>query len=825
MASPAYAHHEDTALGPVVPAVPTSGAPVDDGVFSAPFEEPRIGNVTTQDRCVVDSDGVTRCKPAAGSVSVLPNGRIVYWNALEGTERIERSLITDYGSVALNDQSRLLNLATNPPTWTVPSPSDAGANPGGYGNPLFPGGNGEPNNDGALFCSDHTFLPDGRVMATGGTAYYQDPEIADTGIGVVELEGLRATRIYDPATNRWSQTGSMNVGRWYPSLVSLGNGREFVASGVEKLVKPVYPDHLEDSFTNVRKTETYDPGTGKWTDNGAAGERSLPLFARLHLLPNGHVYYNAAGQSFNPLGQSYDEALWNVAASYDPATRSWKDLGIPGLEGGTLANLADLDFGQPLADLAKLGIPGGGKSLTIPGFRGSTFSVMLPLEPDLLGRYTKASFLTAGGVVNPPSPGSYLSTSDARITTVDTDRGDAIQTKPTGDLSRPRWYPSGVLLPTGEVMAFSGADRDEVATPGLELPVQQAELWNPSTGDWRPVASGHRPRTYHNSAALLPGRAHPDRRARPDHDALPVPHQRAGLLAQRARPELRALQPALPVPGRAAADHLGPVDARLRRHDADHRRPAGERDRQRGAGPQPDADARHRRRPAQRRAARGRPARQPADGRDASERQRGPARPVHAVREPQDRQGPGAVGLQAAGPALGETLRAQFLERGRRLLELEPHALQHGPGLRELHVRVLHDLDAVAPGIAEVEAAAAEQLDACLLGQLADALPVVDDEPEVARRVGRLRAALVEHEELVAQVEEDHRAGAAAQLELEQAGVERERCLDVVDFQDDVVDTDHPRLVAHAIEATGSRTARCGRAVSAGRAWLGSLHG
>jgi galactose oxidase-like protein len=504
MAAPAYAHHEETALGPLVPAVPTSGAPVDDGVFSAAFEEPRIGNVTTQDRCVVDADGVTRCKPAAGSVSVLPNGRIVYWNALEGTERIERTLITDYGSVALNDQSRLLNLSTSPPTWTVPSPSDAGANPGGYGNPLFPGGNGELNNDGALFCSDHTFLPDGRVIATGGTAYYQDPEIGDTGIGVVELEGLRATRIYDPQTNRWSQTGSMNVGRWYPSLVSLGNGREFVASGVEKLVKPVYPDHIEDSFTNVRKTETYDPGTGKWTDNGAAGERSLPLFARLHLLPNGHVYYNAAGQSFNPLGQSYDEALWNVAASYDPSTKRWKDLGIPGLEGGTLANLLDLDFGQPVSDLAKLGIPGGGKSLTIPGFRGSTFSVMLPLQPDLLGRYTKASFLTAGGVVNPPSPGSYLSTSDARITTVDTDHGDAMQTKPTGDLSRPRWYPSGVLLPTGEVMAFSGADRDEVATPGLELPVQQAELWNPGTGDWRPVASGHRPRTYHNSAALLP---------------------------------------------------------------------------------------------------------------------------------------------------------------------------------------------------------------------------------------------------------------------------------------------------------------------------------
>ena len=60
----------------------------------------------------------------------------------------------------------------------------------------------------------------------------------------------------------------MAVGRWYPSLVTLGNGKVFVASGVEKLVKPIYPDHPLDSFANVRKTETYDPGTGRWTDNG-----------------------------------------------------------------------------------------------------------------------------------------------------------------------------------------------------------------------------------------------------------------------------------------------------------------------------------------------------------------------------------------------------------------------------------------------------------------------------------------------------------------------------------------------------------------------------
>ena len=129
----------------------------------------------------------------------------------------------------------------------------------------------------------------------------------------------------------------------------------------------------------------------------------------------------------------------------------------------------------------------------------------LPLVPDALGNYTQASFLTAGGVLNPPSPGSYFSTSDSRITTVNTAGGsDKMSTHPTGDLPGPRWFPSGVLLPTGEVLAFNGSDRDEVVGPGVEIGKRQAELFNPTTETWSPVASSHDVRTYHNAAALLP---------------------------------------------------------------------------------------------------------------------------------------------------------------------------------------------------------------------------------------------------------------------------------------------------------------------------------
>jgi hypothetical protein len=456
--------------------VPVSGGRAVTGAFSAPFVEPTIDGRSTDATCVEGPDGRKRCKPAAGTMTVLASGRVLYWNALEGTDSFETSIANEYGTYGANDQTRVLTLGPDGPRWAIPQPEDGGANPDGYDTePLIdPLSTHETHNDGALFCSDQIFLPDGRVLASGGTAYYYDPGVDGVKYGISELEGLRSSRIFDPATSTWSQTGEMHVGRWYPTLVELGDGKVMVASGVQKLVKPVYPTHPQDSGRNVTQTETYDPETGRWSDNGASARRSLPLYPRLHLLPNGHVFYAAAGQAFNPFGQAYDELSWNEAASYDPAARTWRSLGIPGL------------------------------NTSAPGFRGSTFSTMLPLRPDALGRYTRATFLAAGGVLF-PSPGSYFPVRTSTLTTVDTGGGgERLATRETGPLGRPRWYSTAVVLPTGEVIAFSGADRDEVDAPGVEFPERQAEMFDPQTETWHPLAAGHRPRTYHNTAALLP---------------------------------------------------------------------------------------------------------------------------------------------------------------------------------------------------------------------------------------------------------------------------------------------------------------------------------
>lgn len=518
------------------------------GAFGEPFAEPTIvvdgETVETNERCVTNSEGMLECKPAAGTMALVDDGRVLYLNALEGTENVEFSIVAEFGQVSVNDQSRVLALGDNDaPTWLKPEPLRAGANPDGNDSETLLSGteldgsldnaDHTSKNDGALFCSDVIGLADGRIMAVGGTDYYSEPGVDDFPLGVAELEGIRNSRIFDAATNTWTQSGDMNFGRWYPSLVTLADSKVFVASGVTKLVKPLYPEEPLNSGRNVVQTETYEPCSGTWSQNPATADRSLPLYPRMHLLPNGHVLYNAGGQAFNPFGEGYDQALWNIVATFNPATQHWTDIGYAGLplrldEMGLaqLSRALDIEnlsaeqtssllgelLDSPtdlLATASALEVDEATLKAAIgSGMRGSTSSTMLPLKPNEHGEYTDVELLTAGGVPSYAlltNPGGYLPTDQSRIDRIQTD-GDRIEyeSRLTGPLNQPRWYGTNVLLPDGSVMVFSGGTRDGVATPGLEGPIMTAERFDPETATWTEMAMANRPRTYHNTALLLP---------------------------------------------------------------------------------------------------------------------------------------------------------------------------------------------------------------------------------------------------------------------------------------------------------------------------------
>src|ERR1700693_3290081 len=97
----------------------------------------------------------------------------------------------------------------------------------------------------------------------------------------------------------------------------------------------------------------------------------------------------------------------------------------------------------------------------------------------------------------------------------------------------------------------------------------------------------------------------------------------------------------------------------------------------------------------------------------------------------------------------------------------------------ELDVVVADDLYAIAPRVEEVEKLAWQRLDACVGQRLADCVLVVDHQSKMAAVISGLRAALLEREELVAQIDEGRRSAFAPKFKIEQLTVEPESLFDI----------------------------------------------
>jgi len=133
-----------------------------------------------------------------------------------------------------------------------------------------------------MFCNAMVPLQDGRVLIDSGTIQY-DP-----------FYGERQVAVFEPASNTFTNVQSMAHGRWYPTLVTLGDGRVMTFSGLN-----------ETGGTNTA-VEFYTPGSG-WSQQYPASW-TPDLYPRLHLLPSGKVFY-AGAQTTSKL--------------FDPATTSW----------------------------------------------------------------------------------------------------------------------------------------------------------------------------------------------------------------------------------------------------------------------------------------------------------------------------------------------------------------------------------------------------------------------------------------------------------------------------------------------------------------------
>jgi len=148
-----------------------------------------------------------------------------------------------------------------------------------------------------MFCNGMVLLQDGRALIDSGTIQY-DPFYGEPQVAV-----------FDPASNTFSNVQNMAHGRWYPTVLTLGDGRVMTFSGLN-----------ETGGTNTA-VEFYTVGSG-WSQEYPASW-TPDLYPRLHLLPSGKVFYSGAETTSKLFDPSTTTWNTNVATTIYSGTRTY----------------------------------------------------------------------------------------------------------------------------------------------------------------------------------------------------------------------------------------------------------------------------------------------------------------------------------------------------------------------------------------------------------------------------------------------------------------------------------------------------------------------
>lgn len=145
-------------------------------------------------------------------------------------------------------------------------------------------------------CAGHSFLSDGRLLVAGGT------------LGFNPTRGPKSAYIFDPFTEQWIQIEDMRAGRWYPSNITLPDGRVITISGLNDTDGALNSD-----------VELWDPkGTNNWQ---LLGQKAVPYYPYLHVLSNGFVFRSgpdAQTETYDPISNRWTfVANRNVAGRYE----------------------------------------------------------------------------------------------------------------------------------------------------------------------------------------------------------------------------------------------------------------------------------------------------------------------------------------------------------------------------------------------------------------------------------------------------------------------------------------------------------------------------
>ncbi len=328
---------------------------------------------------------------------------------------------------------------------------------------------GIPSPDSDVFCAHHAFAADGRLLIAGGTQKWPDSD--DIHVHGLDFLGHRRCWVYNHIQRTWQEIQKLNPnpdqpdephsgGRWYPGLVTLGNGDVLALYG-----------HLDQQDSRHRNVlpERYRQSANQWAnlpkDIGTRGEpnsggRRYLFFPRCFVMPNGLLFF---------------------------ATPMPADF-VPGAEGSHFSTAFNPVTGEYVSPRASQ--PG---TNAYDGWDRPC--VLLPLLPE---EDYRMRMVHVGG------------TSPIRLDLGESSPSwQAAGSRDAAIEDRDRRFANAILLPTGEVCVVGG-----VSTTDPEEPVLETEIYDPgidwstasysNTQSWSMKEGGVHARNYHSSALLLP---------------------------------------------------------------------------------------------------------------------------------------------------------------------------------------------------------------------------------------------------------------------------------------------------------------------------------
>jgi hypothetical protein len=288
----------------------------------------------------------------------------------------------------------------------------------------------------SVLCGGHSFLSDGRLLVVGGGGYSAHAK-AKWGYK------------FDPTSKTWTRTASsMAHDRWYPTVLTLGDGR--IGNSHEVLVVCGH---------GGGDMEIYDEATDSFREVTLGDDKPFPnLYPGLHLLPNNPIFYSRTGwgsaqrerlNALRAIGGSDEQSayfIFNAAAD----TGAWNDIApfLPSMPDRTKGMSVILLSNT--APFVRIMVLGGSDSLN-----NNSYEII-----DASSLSSTANW----GTSTPFPDGEHRSLASA------------------------------VLLPDGTVFVCGG----------IQTTNSPCALFNPRTNTWSAMAALPSIRDYHSVALLLP---------------------------------------------------------------------------------------------------------------------------------------------------------------------------------------------------------------------------------------------------------------------------------------------------------------------------------